>query len=113
MTADTAPEPIDLAARRRQLTTRLAELDARLHGIEADLVDRHNPDWEDAATEREQDEVLNALGLEGQQEQRAIRAALSRLEAGDYGFCQRCGAPIAPARLDLLPWTPFCAACAP
>ena len=107
-----APLPTDLTDRRRQLTRRWRELDRRLQGIGDELLTHHDPDWADRATEREQDEVLHALGDEGQHEIRAIRAALGRIAAGDYGTCTRCGAEIAPARLDLLPWTPFCAACA-
>jgi RNA polymerase-binding transcription factor DksA len=103
----------DLTARRDQLMTRLAELDHRLHGIAAELLAHHDPDWEEMATEREQDEVLEALGDGGKAEIRQIQAALARIAQGSYGDCVRCGADIAPARLDLLPATPFCAACAP
>ena len=35
-----------------------------------------------------------------------------RIEAGDYGVCTKCGAEIGAARLDLLPFTPFCKDCA-
>ncbi len=41
-----------------------------------------------------------------------IRTALARLDAGDYGWCIRCGEPIAPARLEADPATPFCRDCA-
>jgi RNA polymerase-binding transcription factor DksA len=102
----------DLARRRRQLLTRLRELDTRLQGIEAELLAHHDPDWEERAAQQEQDEALIALGEGGREEIRAIRAALERIAAGTYGICTRCGAEIAPARLDVLPATPFCAACA-
>jgi RNA polymerase-binding transcription factor DksA len=69
-------------------------------------------DWEDGATEREQDEALEALGHSAEAELRMIDAALARITEGEYGACVTCGADIAPARLDLLPATPFCAACA-
>ena len=102
----------DLAARRAQLKTRLAELDHRLHDIEDELLSHQAKDWEELATEREQDEAMSALGEEGAHELRMIRAALDRMDADDYGFCTQCGAQIAEARLDLLPATPFCAGCA-
>jgi RNA polymerase-binding transcription factor DksA len=102
----------DLTARQAQLTARLAELDHRLHGIKAELLAHHDPDWEEMATEREQDEVLEALGDGGKAEIRQIRAALVRIAQGTYGDCVRCGGTIAPARLDLLPATPVCATCA-
>jgi RNA polymerase-binding transcription factor DksA len=102
----------DHSARKAQLLARMRELDSRLHGIEDELLSHQARDWEDLATEREADEVLNALGVEGQAELRQIAAALARIAAGDYGDCTICGAQIAPARLDVLPATPFCVACA-
>lgn len=38
----------------------------------------------------------------------AVRAALQRIEAGDYGRCVDCGREIEPARLAAVPWTPCC-----
>lgn len=102
----------ELERRKNQLLDRLAELDRRLHGIEREFLSHDAKDWEEMATEREQDEVLNAMGDEGLAEMRMISAALERIEAGEYGFCSQCGEPIAPGRLDLLPATPFCAKCA-
>ncbi len=40
-----------------------------------------------------------------------VDAALARLDAGGYGTCLRCGRPIAPARLEALPWAAHCIAC--
>ena len=41
----------------------------------------------------------------------AIEEALFRLEKGIYGVCRDCGDPIAPARLEAIPWTRVCIAC--
>ena len=41
----------------------------------------------------------------------AIEEALFRLEKGIYGICRDCGDPIAPARLEAIPWTRVCIAC--
>lgn len=103
----------ELDRRKSQLLDRLNELDARLHGIESELLSHDTKDWEDMATERENDEVLASMGDEGKAEIRMIQAALERIEAGEYGFCTKCGTAIETARLDLLPATPFCAKCAP
>lgn len=100
------------AQRKVQLTARLADLKARLQGIEAELDSHNAQDWEDLATERESDEVLEDLGNSGQLEMRQIEAALQRIAEGEYGFCTKCGAEIGKARLDLLPHTPFCRDCA-
>ena len=42
-----------------------------------------------------------------------IDAALSRIEAGTYGSCDRCGATIPEERLELRPFTATCVACQP
>lgn len=39
-----------------------------------------------------------------------VRAALRRIEDGAYGECIDCGRPIEPARLQAVPWTPYCKA---
>lgn len=101
-----------LSVRKAALEQRLVELGARLEAIEEELDSHHNPDWEDLATEREGDEVLEATGTAGLNEIAQIRAALARIEDGTYGECMRCGAEIAEARLDALPWTPLCRSCA-
>ena len=98
--------------RRKQLETRLATLDEKLRQIEAELESHQSRDWEERATEREDDEVLESEGRAGLAEIAAIRAALDRIEDGSYGHCLKCGDEIADARLDLLPAAPLCAECA-
>lgn len=102
-----------LTARRHQLQARLGALIERVKGAEAELLSHDDKDWEELATQREGDEVLEQLGLGAQEEMRTIQAALARLDQGTYGTCQKCGATIEPIRLDLLPATPFCKDCSP
>ncbi len=97
---------------KSRLQARLKELDSRLHEIEDELDVPHSADWDEAAVEREGDEVLESLGLSGQQEIARIRAALARIREGTYGECVRCGNEISQERLELLPDTPFCKDCA-
>ena len=97
---------------RAILTGRLAELDTRLHDLDAELDSRRSADWEELATEREDDEVLERLGQSGEAEARQIRAALSRLDDGTFGTCLRCGDPVSTARLAAVPHAALCAACA-
>jgi RNA polymerase-binding transcription factor len=40
-----------------------------------------------------------------------VDAALARLDAGTFGTCIRCGNPIAPGRLEALPWAALCIDC--
>jgi RNA polymerase-binding transcription factor DksA len=37
-----------------------------------------------------------------------VRAALQRIADGKYGRCQECGRDIPTARLDAIPYTPYC-----
>lgn len=39
-----------------------------------------------------------------------VRDALRRIEDGTYGKCIECGREIEPARLEAIPWTPYCLA---
>lgn len=101
-----------IATRKAQLEARRADLLARIGGIKQELDSHLDKDWEELATQREGDEVLEGMGNEAQTELRAIAAALARVESGEYGTCQKCGAKISQARLDVLPYTPFCKECA-
>lgn len=98
--------------RKAQLEARLSDLKGRLQGIEAELDSHDAKDWEELATEREGDEVLESMGVTGQHEMRQIEAALARIGEGEYGYCTKCGSEIGDERLDLVPQTPFCRNCA-
>jgi len=40
-----------------------------------------------------------------------VEQALHKLELGTYGLCDICGQPIAPERLEALPWANLCLSC--
>jgi RNA polymerase-binding transcription factor DksA len=42
----------------------------------------------------------------------AVDAALVRVAEGSYGICEVCRRPIAPERLEAIPWAATCVACA-
>src|SRR6266568_8098340 len=56
--------------------------------------------------------LLAQLDDQGRQELAEIDAALRQIAEGTYGTCERCGRPIAEARLHALPATRFCVDCA-
>jgi RNA polymerase-binding protein DksA len=93
------------------LTARRAELQNRLEKIEIDLDQPRNPDDDDRAIERSNDEVLESLGGAGQKELEAIEAALGRIAAGTFGACAKCGEPIAEERLQAVPHAALCRDC--
>lgn len=100
------------ADRKAELLDRRAMLADRMSAIETELDSHQNRDWEELATEREGDEVLEGMGVSALTELRMIDAALMRVAAGTYGECARCGEEIGEERLDVLPFTPLCRTCA-
>ena len=77
---------------------------------------------ETQSAERRADNLDRAVDLEGQdvfaqlqsvetREIAEIEAALSRIEAGTYGQCERCGDDIGMLRLRALPEARFCMGC--
>jgi DnaK suppressor protein len=42
---------------------------------------------------------------------RDVDRALTKMDAGTYGTCERCGKPIGPERLEALPWAVLCIHC--
>jgi RNA polymerase-binding transcription factor DksA len=40
-----------------------------------------------------------------------VEQALHKFEVGTYGLCDICGQPIAPERLEALPWANLCFSC--
>jgi RNA polymerase-binding transcription factor len=52
-----------------------------------------------------------ALRDRATQQLELVDAALARLDGGTFGKCVRCGKPIAPARLEALPWAAHCIEC--
>ena len=103
---------MDIDTYEQTLIARRAELVGDMVEIEDQLDDPPSKDWDDRSTERQGDEVLEALGNSDLAEIKRIDAALARIKAGTYGYCQKCGEQISDARLALLPDTPFCKTCA-
>lgn len=105
----------DYSRQREQLTKLLNHLTRRTAAIQHDLRRLDGPlsrDWEEQSIELENDEVLAGLARQGPQQIAQIRAALQRMDEGEYGVCTSCHKPIAPARLDVLPYATTCVRCA-
>ena len=97
---------------KEQLEQKLATLQGRLASIKKDVTQAHSGDSAEQAQERENDEVVDAIGNETAQSIRDLQAALSRLEEGTYGLCEACGEEIAPGRLEAIPEASRCVNCA-
>lgn len=103
---------IDLNQTRRTLEAQLAELEARLGRIDADLGETPDSDSGERAVQAEDDESLEGQAALIAGEIASTRRALDRLAEGSYGTCVACGADIAPGRLEARPEAAMCISCA-
>jgi len=55
--------------------------------------------------------MLQEASRRREQSLRDISKALTRLESGDYGFCEECGEEIAEKRLQINPTASYCIEC--
>lgn len=88
------------------------EYSARAQAIRQDLARTHSPDFAEQATQRQNDEVLEALLAEAEAGMRQVGLAKLRLAEGQYGLCLSCGEAINPARLAVMPAAEYCLSCA-
>jgi RNA polymerase-binding protein DksA len=108
---------------RKRLLEEQARLERQLHDVEAqdsassqqdeqsDLsgYDQHPADAASDLFEREKDLAIEE-NFKSALEQ--VVAALQKIEAGTYGTCDRCRKPIAPRRLEVIPYATLCIECA-
>ena len=99
-------------ALKTELEDRLAALQSRLVSIKKDVTRSHSGDSAEQAQERENDEVVDAIGNETAQSIRVIQDALERIDSGTYGACGNCGKDIGRARLEAVPEATRCVDCA-
>jgi len=93
-----------LLAKRRELQASLAALE----GEAAESGDAEVRDNTDAATASQGTaEALEESSIQSQTLEE-VQDALRRIEDGSYGKCTVCGREIPLARLEAIPWTPYC-----
>ena len=98
---------------RKALLKELESLVGRSDRIDAHWRGEAPPaDWAELATHRENDEVLESLDERTKEKITLIKQALQRMQDGEWQYCARCGEQIPAARLQALPTTTFCVACA-
>ncbi|MGW8252061.1 MAG: TraR/DksA family transcriptional regulator [Anaerolineales bacterium] len=104
---------IDFNKFRQDLQERRATLLARL-GRETEPEGAPtvtNPDKSDLAQDYVRRDRDTALIEQMEDTLREIETALQKLDEGTYGRCARCGKPIAPERLEALPYAELCIEC--
>ena len=106
---------VDIEAVRERLLGRREELRHRASQASADLRHESDPlsaDFAEQVTQRENDDVLGAISQSARSELSLLEAALRRLAQGRYTTCALCGEPIDEGRLQAVPYTDRCCACA-
>jgi len=108
MTIDLALRRAELLRLRERITRAAADLAADDEGvgeINSAAGDSHIADHASDLVDLELDQSLveNADNVIA-----AIDAALGRIDAGTYGMCAVCGAPISEERLEALPYATLC-----
>ena len=100
------------AAAKARLGAQLAELEGRRDRITRDLAEPLNSDSAEQAVEMEDHDSLEGQAALIAREITSVKRALTRIENGTYGECVRCGAEIAPKRLEVRPEAALCFECA-
>jgi RNA polymerase-binding transcription factor DksA len=115
------PSPAADAGVRAVLNAERAATLARIEGLNLDRAaildssasastdDEHDPEGATLAFEREQ---ITALLDQARAHLVELENAVARFDDGNYGRCERCGKPIALARLAARPASVTCVACA-
>jgi len=88
------------------------ELEQRLERISANHRRPLESDSKERATQLENQEVVDALGNEARIELEQIGAALAKIRAGEFGYCDECGDAINRERLLAYPHAEKCIDCA-
>ena len=97
-----------LIAMLEELNLRLATITDNVRHSDAPL----EKDFEEQATQNENNEVMDYLGNSARTEFEMIKQAIARIDSGQYGICQVCGEPISKKRLEALPYSNMCIKCA-
>ena len=80
--------------------------------IAPEIVDERESELEESAQLDRITRVESHLEERDQRLLQDIEGALDRLDAGEYGECERCGEEIGAARLKALPTATLCIECA-
>ncbi len=99
---------------RAETVRRIVSLEAELDGIIESAVlsnndDEHDPDGATTSYERAK---TTAMLEQARARLNEIDHAVKRTTDGSYGRCDHCGSDIGGERLDAIPTTTRCAACA-
>ena len=92
------------------LETRQAELLEVLKNREGITIEKSPDALDEVQNAAERELAIRNLDRESNL-LRNVRAALRRIDEGEFGTCVHCEEEISPKRVAAVPWTPYCIAC--
>jgi RNA polymerase-binding protein DksA len=94
------------------IDARRADLQQQLDGLRREIEGQGaDPDADEVAFADDAGFSDRSHSTEERSRLIALVRALAKIESGTYGICERCGQPIAPERLEALPWATLCIDC--
>ena len=100
-----------LESERKRLIEELEQLKASIRPAEERREGSPFGKREEEATESFELEKRITLEKRIRDQLAGVEHALHKFEDGTYGFCDSCGQPIDPARLEALPQASLCLSC--
>jgi DnaK suppressor protein len=107
----TAGPYASLHARQAELLARLADVQRATLDLANGREEREATDFKEGAERAELERVGDAQAERDHAELVEVRAAIARLQDGDYGVCVACADPIDAHRLQARPSAIRCTAC--
>lgn len=110
---------LDLQKQKSRLLTKKEELERSIaalteaHPTPVSSTEAHEGpnDTQDVTTDFLETQQEQSIMVNQQALLTLVNNALQRLEDGTYGQCLQCRQPIAPKRLEALPWAERCVIC--
>jgi RNA polymerase-binding transcription factor DksA len=101
-----------MTSRKKQLEAELREAEEELQELKHRLDDKPEFGLGEGSTGAYSWEMALARKESVMTRIEDLQEALSKVDEGSYGRCERCGAQIDPERLEILPATTLCVDCA-
>jgi DnaK suppressor protein len=92
------------------LESRQAELVGVLRNRDAITIEKSPDALDEVQNAAERELAIRNLDRESNL-LRNVRAALRRIDEGEFGTCVHCEEEISPKRIAAVPWTPYCIGC--
>lgn len=103
----------DIERFRKRLLAREEELQEDISRFENEAREARSAEVEDPIDQVTSSEMKAAgfqVGTVAAATLSEVREAIRRIDEGTYGICIDCDRPIEAARLEAVPWTPYCLA---